>query len=132
MVIATDYEGLLLVDESGLRSIYAREQVLLNEFPDNVYGRVQALRIGDGLIGGLPGEFFAETGLWLKENTPWAHYFTISLANGNLGYVPPAHEIDRGGYETWRCRISCLEIEAERKIRETLLEMTKNLKPHSA
>ncbi|GAA4464505.1 neutral/alkaline non-lysosomal ceramidase N-terminal domain-containing protein [Nibrella saemangeumensis] len=116
----SDYENVF-ADEAGLRSIYAREQILLNEFPDEAACPVQALRIGNGVVGGLPGEFFAETGLWLKAQSPVQHYFTISLANGNAGYVPPPDEISRGGYETWRCRISCLEAEAERKIREALL-----------
>ncbi|GAB2781589.1 neutral/alkaline non-lysosomal ceramidase N-terminal domain-containing protein [Rhabdobacter roseus] len=126
VVADSQYEGLT-PDEAGLRKIYAREQVLLGEFPDTTSGPVQVLRIGDGVIGGLPGEFFAETGLWLKASTPSPHYFTIGLANGNLGYVPPAHERERGGYETWRCRISYLEAGAEEKMREVLLQLIQTL-----
>lgn len=119
-VASSDYD-CLVADEAGLRKIYAREQLLLNEFPDTINCPVQVLQIGSGSIGGLPGEFFAETGLWLKEHAQRSHYFTVSLANGNVGYVPPAREASRGGYETWRCRISCLETDAEIKIRENLL-----------
>jgi hypothetical protein len=87
---------------------------------------VQAIKIGRGRIGGLAGEFFAETGLWLKKQISETNYFTITLANGYTGYVPPAHEIELGGYETWRCRTSYLN--SEREIREKLLELVHQLK----
>ena len=71
----------------------------------------------------MGGEFFAETGLWLKKQNASKNYFTICLANGYDGYVAPAHEIERGGYETWRARSSYLEVDAESKIRNELLEL---------
>lgn len=81
------------------------------------------IQLGNILIGGLAGEFFAETGLSLKQKSPVKNYFTIGLANGNRGYVPPEHEIRKGGYETWRCRASCLELNAEKIVREKLLKI---------
>jgi len=126
IIAKSDYEHLQ-VNEEGLRSIYAREQVLLNELPDQLPFPVQVIRIGSGTIGGLAAEIFAETGLWLKANSPCKKYFTIGLANGNLGYLPPAHEIARGGYETWRGRTSKLEEHAEEKIRNNMLQLVKEL-----
>jgi hypothetical protein len=84
---------------------------------------VQAIKIGNVVIGALAGEFFAETGLWLKENSPVKNYFSIGLANGCVGYVPPAHEIERGGYETWRCRTSKLDKGSEVIVREKLMNI---------
>ncbi len=123
LVVESDYANFKTVDEDVLQRLYAREQVLLASYPEEVHVPLQALRIGEGIIGALGGEFFAETGLRLKEGSPARHYFTVTLANGYLGYVPPAHELDRGGYETWRCRTSFLEPEAEKKIRTTLAAM---------
>lgn len=114
-------------DFAGLRQIYAREQLLLNETPDLRECPVQVIRIGDGIIGGLAGEFFSETGLYLKEKVVAKHYFTISMANGNVGYVPPSGEIANGGYETWRCRYSCLVAGAEETIRARLLVIAARL-----
>lgn len=114
-------------DGEGLRQIYAREQLLLNEMPSEKDCPVQAFRIGNGVIGGLAGEFFSETGLYLKAEAGIDHYFTITMANGNAGYVPPAHEIQKGGYETWRCRYSCLEAGSEERIREQLLKLVHQL-----
>lgn len=119
-VMDTDYEHIVL-DEDGYQRIYAREQVLLAEFPEQRIFYIQSFRIGTGVIGALGGEFFAETGLALKAVAPAGKYFTICLANDYVGYVPPKHEIALGGYETWRCRTSFLEERAEEKIRNALL-----------
>ncbi|MEO5997698.1 MAG: hypothetical protein ABIN89_13245 [Chitinophagaceae bacterium] len=126
-VSETDFENCKIYDDLGvmkedLQKLYAREQVLLNEYPDTILFPVQTIKIGTGIIGGLGGEFFAETGLWLKEKAG-NKYFTICMANGYIGYVPPKHEIELGGYETWRCRSSFLELKAENSIRDKLWEM---------
>ncbi|WP_138476652.1 hypothetical protein [Dyadobacter bucti] len=126
IVSAAHYEDIV-IDQDGLRQIYAREQLLLDEFPDKGICPVQAIRIGHGVIGALAGEFFSETGLYLKENITQGPYFTITMANGNVGYVPPAAEIAKGGYETWRCRYSCLVPGAEKAIREKLLSLVQQL-----
>ncbi len=123
LVSESRYEKLEGIDYATMRQLYAREQVLLNEFPDTVDFPVQAIKIGDVVIGGLGGEFFAETGLALKREANHYHYFTITLANDYVGYVCPEHEIERGGYETWRCRTSYLEVTAEQKIKQTLLSL---------
>ena len=122
VVEQSDYENFEYSD-AGLNMVYAREQLLLHDTPDTRTIPLQAIRIENLLIGALPGEFFAETGLALKDSARDYSYFTIGLANGNVGYVPPAHEIDRGGYETWRCRYSCLESDSESIIRNEMIRM---------
>ncbi|MEY4538907.1 MAG: hypothetical protein RLZZ306_664, partial [Bacteroidota bacterium] len=124
--IENDFDNLSLKDDM-IQRIYDREQLLLNEFPDTRTLAIQVIKIGNLIIGALPGEFFAETGLKLKQGINSHNYFTISLANSYGGYVPPAHEIDRGGYETWRARSSFLEQNAEQIIREKLAELIKNV-----
>lgn len=118
----TDYASLLL-DEDALRRVYAREQVLLAKMPDAINYPIQAFRIGEGIIGSMSGEIFGETGLQIKAGSPTKKYFTICLANGNAGYVCPAHQIALGGYETWRCRISCLDEQAESLIRSRFIAL---------
>lgn len=112
--------------EEGIRKIYAREQILLNEYPDTALAPLQVFKIGNLVIGALPGEFFAETGLWLKKRVTSNKYFSISLANAYCGYVCPAHELERGGYEAWRARSSFLEPKAEACIREEMLRLANN------
>ncbi|EON77836.1 hypothetical protein ADIS_1755 [Lunatimonas lonarensis] len=112
----------LQADYAGWRKLYAREQHLLADYPTEARVPLQCFRLGSLCIGALPGEIFASTGIALKEAIK-GPYFSITLANGNLGYIPPARELEKGGYETWRCRISNLESGAERRIREEMIRL---------
>jgi neutral ceramidase len=127
IVIDTENYNHLDLSPESMVKIYAREQVLLNEYPDTSVSAIQAIKIGNLIIGALGGEFFAETGLWLKQQTAEKNYFTICLANTYDGYILPSHEIEKGGYESWRARSSYLELEAENKIRNELLGMIKKM-----
>lgn len=107
----------------GTTEIYARETVLLNEYPPYVETIVQAIRIGELGIAASPCETFVETGLSIKAESPLKPTFTIELANDYGGYLPTAEHHQLGGYETWRARSSFLEVEAEAKIRGKILEL---------
>jgi len=61
---------------------------------------VQAIAAGDLALIALPGEFFAESGLRLRERSPFPFTLPVCYANGCLGYVPPARAFEEGGYET--------------------------------
>lgn len=103
--------------------IYAREQILLAQYPDTITMPLTAFRIGDIAVAGWPNEVFALSGLTLKKDSPIKPMFTISLANGWYGYLPTPEQHPLGGYETWRSRTSYLEVGAEPKIRQALLEV---------
>ncbi|REK09901.1 MAG: hypothetical protein DWQ37_17485 [Planctomycetota bacterium] len=111
----------------GVEQIYARETVLLNEYPPYVETILQALRIGELGIVTSPCETFVETGLAIKEQSPLHPTFTIELANDYRGYLPTVEHHKLGGYETWRARSSYLEVDAEPKIRAKLLELLKEV-----
>lgn len=120
-------ESICEIDQENLRQIYARECLLLQEYQAVTSFPIQAFRIGQGMIGALGGEFFSETGLWLKSRSPFKRYFTITMANGYTGYVPPAQELALGGYETWLCRSSYLAAPSEALIRQRLHKLLQNL-----
>ncbi|MCB1120437.1 MAG: hypothetical protein KJT03_02720, partial [Verrucomicrobiae bacterium] len=103
--------------------IYARETVKLDDFPDQLLAKLQAFRIGELGIGAAPTETFVETGLAIKKRSPFKPTFIIELANGYNGYLPTAEQHALGGYETWRARSSYLAVDAERKVRQTVLEL---------
>ena len=105
------------------RQIYARETVLLADYPETVKAKLQAVRIGDLGIASSPCETFVETGLAIKERSPLKPTFVIELANGYNGYLPTPEHHELGGYETWRARSSYLAVDAEPKIRKTILEL---------
>jgi neutral ceramidase len=105
-----------------IKSSYALDIVKVDFYEPASYTLpLQAIRLGEGTIGTLPGEFFAETGLKLKKNAPCKYYFSVSLANGQFGYVPPASQFALGGYETWLCSGSLLAIDAEEKLSDALI-----------
>jgi len=62
---------------------------------------VQALRIGEVGLVGLPGEIFVEIGLAIKQRSPFARTLVGELANDNLGYVPSDRAFDEGSYEVY-------------------------------
>jgi neutral ceramidase len=107
--------------------IYANESVNLARYPDSVKIKLQALRIGDLGIVATPTETFVETGLAIKKASRLRPTFTIELANGYNGYLPTVEQHSLGGYETWRARSSYLAVDAEPKVRRTLLELLKEV-----
>lgn len=110
------------------RHIYARETTLLAHYPATVKVVLQALRIGDVGIVSSPCETFVETGLAIKDHSPLKPTFCIELANGYNGYLPTPEHHGWGGYETWRARSSYLAIDAEPKLRQTLLDLLNQVK----
>ena len=110
------------------KAIYARETLLLNDYPDTVPVKLQAHRIGKLSIAAAPCEIFVEIGLRLKRTSPFDRHFTISLANGYNGYLPTEEAHAQGGYETWRARSSYLEVPAATKITERLEALLAELK----
>lgn len=106
-----------------LEEIYARETILLSEGPKQTELKLQALRIGELGIATIPCEVYCETGLALGAISPMKPFFLIELANGYNGYLPPPEQFALGGYTTWRARSSCLEKQAEPRIKEVLARL---------
>ncbi|WP_417380031.1 neutral/alkaline non-lysosomal ceramidase N-terminal domain-containing protein [Gimesia sp.] len=107
--------------------IYATEAVELSKYPPTEKIKIQAIRIGDLGIVSLPCEVFTETGLAIKDQSPFEATFSMELANGSSGYLPTPGQHALGGYETWPARSSYLEIDAETHIRQTALKLLNQL-----
>lgn len=110
-----------------IEQVYARETVLLADFPDTVSAPLQVLKIGGLRLAAMPAEVFVEIGLELKRKHPGST--VVSLANAYHGYLPTPRHHALGGYETWRARSSYLEVEASVKMVQALDEMLKELTP---
>ncbi len=106
--------------------IYAERIAKLREAPDNIRVPLQAVRIGDLGIAAIPFETFAETGLELKDRSPFDHTFTIELANGSFGYLPTPDQHRLGGYETW-LGTNNVELKASTRIVSTVLDLFRTL-----
>jgi hypothetical protein len=106
---------------------YARNVVAAAERKEETISvQLQALRIGDFAICGIPFETFAEIGLELKQRSPFAHTMVISHANARHGYLPTPAQHKLGGYETW-LGTNKVQEDASDLIIVQLLDMLKEL-----
>ena len=106
---------------------YAERVQRLLVGPDEVTVPLQAVRVGEVGIAAIPFEVFAETGLEIKDRTPFTHAFTIELANDYHGYLPTPNQHELGGYETWM-GTSKVQLDASELIKHIILDMMNNLK----
>ena len=107
---------------------YARSVVSAAERPeDTLTVKIQAIRIGDFAVCGIPFETFVEIGLDLKKRSPFPQTMVIGLANGRHGYLPTLEQHKLGGYETW---IGTNQVQEDTSVILTdhLLEMLAELK----
>lgn len=110
--------------------IYVRRIEAIMKSADEVAIPLQTIRIGDLGIATLPFEVFVETGLEIKEKSPFKTTFNIELANGSYGYLPTPAQHKLGGYETW-LGTNYVETTATDKIVPRLLKMFSELKAES-
>jgi len=106
---------------------YARSTVnAANRDEDTLTVKIQAIRIGDLAVCGIPFETFVEIGLELKKRSPFPQTMVIGLANGRHGYLPTPEQHRLGGYETW---IGTNQVEEDTSVILTnhLLEMLAEL-----
>lgn len=103
-----------------LEKTYAERVVQMESWPDEIQVIIQAFKIGDLGIGGIPFETFAETGLEIKEKSSFNKTFTISFANGSFGYLPTPEQHRLGGYETWLSTNRVEEVASEKIVAQLL------------
>ncbi|MDQ0338306.1 hypothetical protein J2S00_001090 [Caldalkalibacillus uzonensis] len=104
--------------------VYAKEIILLfKENKSKVTTELQAVHLGDTAIVCLPGEFFVEQGLAIKERSPYKHTMVFGLANDYIGYVPTEEAFEQGGYEVRTARTSQLAPHAGKIVVEKALSM---------
>lgn len=113
--------------KTALDVIYAERTLKLRDIPPDIDIPLMALRVGEVGICGIPCETFVETGLELKQKSPFKPSFTHSIAGGYFGYLPTPEQHALGGYETW-LGTNRLEVQASVKITEKLLEMLGQMK----
>jgi hypothetical protein len=79
----------------------SRTIVRLTEHPIARETMVQALRIGEVGLVGLPGEVFVEIGMAIKQQSPFKQTLVGELANDEFGYIPTPQAFEEGSYEVY-------------------------------
>ena len=106
---------------------YARRTIQAAErTEDTLTVQLQAIRIGDLAVCGIPFETFVEIGLELKDRSPFPQTMVIGLANGRHGYLPTPEQHRLGGYETW-LGTNKVQKDASVILADNLLEMLTEL-----
>lgn len=89
---------------------------------------IQVIGINDVRLVGVPGEYFTEYGLYIKERALSRGYRAVliaELANGGWwGYIPTEVAFEELGYEALNARVfTGLSIKAGKTIADTALEL---------
>ena len=72
--------------------------------------------VGDAAFVTIPGELFTETGLRIKQASPFQRTYIADLADGYLGYIPTRRAMQEGGYATRPGIHSKLDADADEMI----------------
>ena len=109
------------VDPRWFRAASTRSVELCRQRDGAFSYEIQAFRIGDLCIVGLPGEPFVEGQLALKVNSAAPYLFPAHLTTHYVGYLPTREAYPRGGHEanedvTYWAKLApgCLETVIER------------------
>jgi hypothetical protein len=90
-----------------------------------LHPEVQAISFGEGCaLLGLPGEFFAETGIAIREAAGIEHLLLACYTNHHVMYVVPKHAWTEGGYEPG---VSILDDTAEETFRAAAIDLLREV-----
>ncbi|MDI6829355.1 MAG: hypothetical protein QME62_12810 [Armatimonadota bacterium] len=88
---------------------------------------IQATKIANTAIVGIPGELFVEYGISIKQWSPFSQTFVVELANNTFGYIPTQDAFHPGTYETMPIVSAKLEPSAGVKIANAAGEMLREI-----
>lgn len=95
-------EDMLPYEKMELTTVVARSRriVSLKDGPESYFYTLFALKVGEVVFLGTPGELFTEIGMRIQELSPFENTFVCCLTNGGDTYFPTSSAYDEGGYET--------------------------------
>ena len=108
---ARDYLATHDLSATDAESIYANELLEVEKIrakTPEVALEVQGMRVGDAFFWGVPGEFFQEPALRVRDAAKFRHTCCVELANGYYGYICAKDAYAAGGYEPRLARSSIL------------------------
>lgn len=79
----------------------------LEDRPEFLETEIQALQVGDFAIVSNSTEFFTTLALRVREESPFNHLILACYANGRIGYMPDAHDVERKTYAAYQSPKYC-------------------------
>ncbi len=102
----------------------ARRMLNLKDGPEFIPLHFTAIRIGDIVFAGIPGEPFTGIGIELKKAKGYKMVLPCCLTNASQGYFPMRDSYDEGGYEArssiFKAGVAEVIIEDGKKVLENL------------
>lgn len=89
---------------------------------------LQALRIGEVVIVGVPAEYFTVLGMEIKKRSPFEYTYVAELSNDWIGYLPNLEGHVLGGYQTWMGYHSFAEPGTGERIVEDTVKLIESLR----
>src|SRR5436190_17605268 len=75
----------------------------------------------------MPGEIFSEIDLAMERTSPVPHAIVVGFSESSIGYVPPKHVFQEGGYEIGPGKWSFLQEQAESTLRDEAEKLLKSM-----
>lgn len=88
---------------------------------------LQAMRIGEVAIVGVPAEYFTNLGIDIKKRSPFKHTVIAALANDTVGYLPDREGHRLGGYQTWMGLHCLAEVGTGERLADEAVKMLNEL-----
>ncbi len=127
VVISTE-EGLIGDNTDIQPRHYARSLLEVAEIREkHVEVPVQAVRLGETAIVGVPCELFVEFGLDIKARGGFDHTMISTLTNAQFGYIAVRDAFDQGGYETQISGDTMMAPETGYDMADTAVDLLKKL-----
>lgn len=117
--LATEvYDYFAKVNDVKLANEYAMERGFIRVYhagaimrraklPASEAVTLNAIAVGDLAFAVAPYEMFCENGIEIKENSPFAMTFVLTLANrASMGYMPTRESFAYNCYEAYNCRFT--------------------------
>ena len=102
----------------------ANRIVKLKDGPESFSYVLSALRLGEVVFAGLPGECFVDIGREIEKNYGKNSIFVCCLTNGGDTYFPTSSAYDEGGYEA---RSSQLKRGGDKILTDGMRELLKTI-----
>ena len=114
-----------LARQYGFDSVFeAKGIVNCSKYPPTQTMELNAIVVGGVGFVTTPCELFSNTGLFIRENSPYEYTVLMSLANEELGYFPTKEAYEYSCYESWSSRCASGIAEA---MADELVSMLKGL-----
>jgi aminoglycoside N3'-acetyltransferase len=127
--VRADWLKMIETEQARLRQEFAAvntQNPIISSLLQNqvVHTEVQALRLNDLILIGLPGEVFTTTGLDIKATIPERKACIVETANDYAGYLLTPEAAQEGGYETGLHFYTRVTPEAEQILLDAVARLT--------